>query len=412
MIATRIEYLDARPAVAVDAAEYHRLLGYPRGHVLEERPRELEAWVRGWYAENGRPWVYLREVELQLKEESLRLDGTEFRSPKLHELLHQGGARRAVVVAVSAGRSGEEHARALWEEGKPDEYFFLEAFGSAVVEHLVASLNARICALAADTRFVALPHYSPGYAGWDVADQKRLFDVIARGASRSFPESLQVLSSGMLKPRKSLLAVVGLAPQVNGAPQAKPAVACVSCSFSPCQYRRAPYRHVATVIDGAPKEPALSRDATYSVSARALQKWAQERVTIERRGDGTAEARFRFDGTTCSNMGHPLAFDYIVGLDAPERRYTILRADCRPAADDDGYRSMCAYLSDGEGLMREIATEKPLLGRPLDDVLTWTRSDAASGCYCTAESRAHKWGLALEAIHFALTQADTETGTS
>ena len=34
MIATRIEYLDARPAAAVDAAEYHRLLGYPHGHVL------------------------------------------------------------------------------------------------------------------------------------------------------------------------------------------------------------------------------------------------------------------------------------------------------------------------------------------------------------------------------------------
>jgi hypothetical protein len=66
---------------------------------------------------------------------------------------------------------------------------------------------------------------------------------------------------------------------------------------------------------------------------------------------------------------------------------------------------MCAYLSDSDGLMQSLAREKPLLGRPLDEVLHWSRTAAPSGCHCSAESRAHKWGLALEAIHFALTQA-------
>jgi hypothetical protein len=54
--------------------------------------------------------------------------------------------------------------------------------------------------------------------------------------------------------------------------------------------------------------------------------------------------------------------------------------------------------------MQAIATEKPLLGRPLGDVLHWTRPAAPAGCHCDAASRAHKWGLALEAIHFALAQ--------
>jgi hypothetical protein len=54
--------------------------------------------------------------------------------------------------------------------------------------------------------------------------------------------------------------------------------------------------------------------------------------------------------------------------------------------------------------MRAIATEKPLLGRPLGDVLSWKRDAARAGCHCDAASRAHKWGLALEAIHFALAQ--------
>ena len=55
--------------------------------------------------------------------------------------------------------------------------------------------------------------------------------------------------------------------------------------------------------------------------------------------------------------------------------------------------------------MSDIAGEKPLLGRPLDEVLSWSRTPAPSGCHCTADSRAHKWGLALEAIHYALVLA-------
>jgi hypothetical protein len=103
-------------------------------------------------------------------------------------------------------------------------------------------------------------------------------------------------------------------------------------------------------------------------------------------------------------MGRPLAFDYVVTLSSANEGHVIRAADCRPAPGDDGHQQMCAYLSDAPALMHAIATEKPLLGRPLGDVLSWTRDAARAGCHCDAASRAHKWGLALEAIHFALAQ--------
>jgi hypothetical protein len=99
-----------------------------------------------------------------------------------------------------------------------------------------------------------------------------------------------------------------------------------------------------------------------------------------------------------------LAFDYLVVLGAPEDGRVILEADCRPAPGDTGHTQMCAYLSDAAALRHAIGAEKPLLGRPLDDVLAWTRPAAPSGCYCNPESRLHNWGLALEAIHYALAQ--------
>lgn len=415
------ELLDARPPIDVDETEYWRLLGYPPDHEPSERALELAAWARQWYAENGRPWVYLRETRLELTPEALRLDGQEFRSQQLHDHLREAGVKRAMLVAVSAGRSCEEYARRLWQESKPDEYFFLEMFGSAVVEHLMATMNGRICDLAERDGLAAIPHYSPGYTGWDVADQVPLFELIGRGLGQPLPEAFEVLASGMLRPKKSLIAVVGLVPQSLQARMTSRWIPCEACSLSPCAYRRRPYRHarssaarrdetqneraVSAAPAGAPPRPR------YSVSERALEKWSRERVTIERHADGAVTARFRFDGTTCSNMGRPLAFDYTVELSPESTGHVIRRSDCAPAPDDEGHRFMCAYLNDATALMQAIATEKPLLGQPLDTVLRWSRVAAPSGCHCTVASRAHKWGLALEAIHYTLTHSSRARAT-
>jgi hypothetical protein len=125
-------------------------------------------------------------------------------------------------------------------------------------------------------------------------------------------------------------------------------------------------------ISGLP----LVRDANYSVNPRALRKWSQERVRIERLRDGSLSVTFRFEGKTCSSQGRSLAFDYVVALSAPDSDYTILQADCRPAADDEGHVHMCAYLSDAASLMKAISSEKPLLDHPLNSVLRWDRAPA------------------------------------
>jgi hypothetical protein len=57
-------------------------------------------------------------------------------------------------------------------------------------------------------------------------------------------------------------------------------------------------------------------------------------------------------------------------------------------------------------LLATIAEDDPLAGARLDRVLSWSRSASASGCYCDADSREHKWGLVLETIHFALAERE------
>ena len=419
-----LEWSDNRPDTNVQEAEYMRLLGYPIDHELEGRARELADWARHWYAENGNPWVYAGRVEaLEISNGLLRMEGVEFSSKRLCEQLREAQAHAAMVVALSAGPECEEKARQLWQEEKPDEYFFLEVYGSAVVEHLVTTTGARFCAWAEPYGMAVLPHYSPGYPGWHVSDQCRLGELLRRKSSVGFPGKIQVLDTGMLQPKKSLLAVFGITAQVDNVRKLTELIPCESCAMRSCQYRRVAYKFSRSPVENVrrlqPREDEdengnaanismLDHHAKYSINPRALRKWSQERLQWRRQEDCTIDAHFRYDGTTCSSMGRRLEFDYHVKLSSAMEGYRITELRCSPAPEDSGHVYMCAYLDGAEALQRAIQEEKPLLGKPLNEVLSWGRAYSPAGCYCDKTSREHKWGLVFEVLHYALVQVENQ----
>jgi hypothetical protein len=148
------------------------------------------------------------------------------------------------------------------------------------------------------------------------------------------------------------------------------------------------------------------------VNSKALKRWAEERLSLHPREDGGIDALFRYDGTTCTNMGRPLAFHYNISLGPREAGFPIRDQRCAPAPGDRGHTYMCEFIREGSGLLLEIAGEKPLLGRPLNEVLAWTRSSSPAGCYCDPESREHKWGLVLETVHYALARMQSPDQSS
>ena len=235
--------IETNPRVEVQEAEYQRLLGYPKNHSLEGRARELANDAQAWFAKNGRPWICAREISsLELKNGKASIGGVEFSSRKLRETLFEADAHSALLVAVTAGKECEEHARELWDESKPDEYFFLESYGSAVVEQLITVASRHICAWADENEMAALPHFSPGYSGWDFAEQLPLWSLFQKNFGGNFPGALEVLDSGMLRPKKSLLAVIGLTRNLEKARRLHTLIPCENCFLPDCRYRRAPFR--------------------------------------------------------------------------------------------------------------------------------------------------------------------------
>ena len=262
-----------------------------------------------------------------------------------------------------------------------------------MVEHLITMAGARLCAWADGEEMAILPHYSPGYSQWDIAEQSQLLNLIE--SRNALPGRLETLDSGALKPKKSQLAVFGLTRFAERTQRLADLVPCQNCSLANCQFRRAPYRRAPV-------------PAKYSVNPKALARWASERLSLTTLADGAIEAQFRYDGTTCTNMGRPLAFQYDVILGPPQDGYQIREQYCAPVPGDTGHTAMCQYQVSAGPLMTAIDREKPLLGQPLSSVLAWKRDASPAGCYCDATSREHKWGLVLETIHYALHQHGQE----
>lgn len=411
-----LEFLDISPDITVHESEFKRLLGYPGNYVVSERVQDLMDETRRWYNENGSPWIYARHIEsCALHGEQFLLDNKSFTSKRVAAQMRDAAADSVAVVVVSAGKNCEGRARQLWREEKPDEYFFMEVYGSAVVEHLIAQAAEKICSWADTNGMAALPRYSPGYPEWGITDQQALYDVIVQNKKHDFPEVLHVMHTGMLNPKKSLLTIFGLTKQREKVQGTTHLIPCANCSLGQCHYRRSAYERSLPQLEEVEKLRSdddrtgglhLESNAEYSFSRKALEKWSKERLRLQLNDDHSYDAVFRYQGTTCSNMGHALEFDYHVKIESPQTEYKIVHASCAPAPGDEGYTHMCQYGEDPDAFMVTVQDGMPLAGKPLNDILKWKREYNPSACYCQPSSREHKWGLVLEVLHYAIVQRE------
>lgn len=359
---------------------YLRHLGLPVGSGLDDATESLAEQARDWYQRHGRPWTCSRLAPVQsIEADTVRLDdGTLLSSRVLAEGARRSGTHTISVLAVSAGEEVDERIAELWAEDKPDEAVFLNAYADALTEHL-RSIEAEKAfdQFSADDMTV-LPYYSPGYDGWELTDQASLLEII----SASLPGPLEVLPSGGLKPSKSTLAVFAVA--------------------SPCPQKLAGDYWQELYRELSVDETTVKENCSYAFSPRALEGWKKKRLELSEDGEAL-EAVFRFNGSTCTNLGLPLRFEYRVGLSREESGdYRLESFTCEPHPEDTGHKGMCSYLADAEAIMEKIRQPPKLPVRSLEKILEWSPPASPAGCLCSESSRDHKWRIVLQTLHYSL----------
>lgn len=145
---------------------------------------------------------------------------------------HWGPVERVAAAVVTIGEALEQRVRALWEARELPLAVMLDSVGSGAVESLAEYVNDLLCqeGLAAGHRVTN--RISPGYAGWDVADQRRLFALCpGDGVGVTLNEACFML------PEKSITLLVGAGPRARVDHYF---TQCARCWMAGCAYRRAP----------------------------------------------------------------------------------------------------------------------------------------------------------------------------
>ncbi len=390
------------PQIKVKPQELHRLLGYPESYEINETVQQLIDWAGDWFFQNGKPWINKTEVGIDYDQnQQMRLDGISISGEELGKRFWQAKVDRSILIAASAGEAVDSEIKRLWKEGFPDRYYFLEMYATAVVEEIITSWAAAVCAEADRVGLAVLPRYSPGYSGWDLSCQKDLYRILDSKVP-GFGQRISILPSGMLFPKKSQISLIGLAKQSSEFSTSTLESPCRTCSFSPCQFRREPY--VANYQSRSESGNGVKSltSLKYDFSETVLEKWSKNRLNVKPVEDGLVKVVFEMTGSTCKNMGWPLYFLFALTLKTVTRGYIVVDANASCTDEHKGYMKMCQYVRQGAGFMQTLAQPNNLKGKVLDELIREYRDTSPAGCLCNRVGRKYFWNIVLQTTHYYL----------
>lgn len=138
--------------------------------------------------------------------------------------------RKAACVAVFACTAGPEvkaACDAFFYRGESLMAYVMDILGTVVVEKAMDHITAELSKEAADTGWLTTNRYSPGYCGWHVQEQQKLWALLPSGFC-----GIHLNASSLMDPVKSISGLMGLGEQVKKTPYA-----CPICTMEHCPYR-------------------------------------------------------------------------------------------------------------------------------------------------------------------------------
>ncbi len=155
----------------------------------------------------------------------IAVDGVKFETAKTITTL----LRRSESVAIFVATAGDEFQRwidSVSESGDTLSLFVVDAVGSSLVEavgdYMETILQSEIGTQKHTNRF------SPGYCGWDIVEQHKLFALLPDGVC-----GVELTSTSLMHPIKSISGVIGIGDAVTTRKYG-----CAICSNKSCYLRK------------------------------------------------------------------------------------------------------------------------------------------------------------------------------
>jgi hypothetical protein len=131
------------------------------------------------------------------------------------------------VFVCTAGHKISQLSKNLMKDGDLLKGYVYDVFGSVVVEKAMDLIQESLKQKMIKSGLKITNRFSPGYCGWDVAEQQNLFSLL--------PENfcgIELTESSLMKPIKSVSGIIGIGEEVKFNPYS-----CDLCDMGNCLYR-------------------------------------------------------------------------------------------------------------------------------------------------------------------------------
>jgi cobalamin-dependent methionine synthase I len=219
--------------LAIDPDEVLRFQGYKRGGEApgpDVRALLDEALALGRALMEPRAVVRWHELRARTDDRLALDDDLVFTVPGVAR--SWGAVTEVAGAVVTIGDGLERRVAALWEARELPLAAMLDSVGSGAVESLAEHVNDVLCQEGIARGVKVTNRISPGYGGWDVAEQPRLFRLVP-GA----PVGVTLNEACFMTPEKSITLLVGAGADARVDHYFSQ---CARCWMAGCAYRRAP----------------------------------------------------------------------------------------------------------------------------------------------------------------------------
>jgi hypothetical protein len=160
-------------------------------------------------------------------EKSVEINGLVFNIKKIV----YGQIKKSDSVAVFLSTAGEEigrRSREAMKEGDLLTGYIYDVVGSEIVEAAADIMQNKLQEVVVSEGKKITNRYSPGYCGWDVAEQHKLFQLMPDNFCK-----IRLTPSALMDPVKSVSGFIGIGEHIRYNPYT-----CRLCDMKDCIYRK------------------------------------------------------------------------------------------------------------------------------------------------------------------------------
>ncbi len=205
MIYRELNLLD----LSIENAEIYLSMGY-RNHIPDEYIRSMITDVRKEIETICNPRLMYRIVDAGLTESCRLKIGSQSFSVGGIIKSYLPGMTQACLFIATAGKEYDAYLHKLRSEGDIVKEFVADAIGSVIAEACVGEISKKLD-LFPDFNH-SLP-YSPGYCGWNICEQGKLFSFFP-----DLPCGITLTESFLMSPVKSVSGFFGLGKEIQPQP--------------------------------------------------------------------------------------------------------------------------------------------------------------------------------------------------